>query len=115
MSGARIPGVVIALIAQDGKVRFTVSDRDGRYLVKDLPAGKYLVWAWTKGFALYERGSISVGRGRNIALDIRLEVENQQPMVPGRELPRTVHDPTRNLPQGAGSSAGGRSGDGVLH
>jgi hypothetical protein len=35
VSGAQISGVAIAVIAADGKVKFTVSDRDGRYLISD--------------------------------------------------------------------------------
>jgi hypothetical protein len=100
LSGARISGVAIAVIAADGKVKFTVSDRVGRYLITDLQPGRYTVWAWSKGFALYENNSLLVRRGRDSTFDIPLEVGMREPWAPGRELSRIAYEPARNLWQG---------------
>ncbi len=105
-SAAPIAGVAIAVIGTDGRVKFTLSDPDGRYFVKDLLPGRYAVWAWSKGFALYENSSLLVRLGRAATLDIPLEVGIQEPRVPGRDLFRTAHGPARNLRQGVKSNMG---------
>jgi len=103
-SGARIAGVAIAVIGADGRVKFTVSDPDGRYFVKDLLPGRYTVWAWSRGFALYEDSSLLVTPARDAALDIPLEVGNPKPGTSGRDLFRIAYDPARNLGRGVKSN-----------
>lgn len=96
-SGARVSGVAIAVIGADGRLKFTVSDHDGRYLGKDLLPGRYTAWAWSKGFALYENNRLLIRHGRHATLDIPLEVGIQEPRVPGRELLfRIAYAPARN-------------------
>jgi len=96
-SGAWISGVAIAVIRADGRVTFVVSDPDGRYFVKGLLPGRYTVWAWSKGFSLYEGNSFSVRRGRDARLDIPMEVGIQGPRAPGGELFRITYAPARSL------------------
>lgn len=71
-AGAPMSSVAIAVIAPSGQVRVAVSGKGGRYLVGSLPAGRYTVWAWSKGFALYQDSNLRIAPGHKSSLDILL-------------------------------------------
>jgi protocatechuate 3,4-dioxygenase beta subunit len=75
-AGAAIPGATVAAIAQNGRVRFSIADEEGRYTVRGLAPGKYVVWAVAKGYALYDNSSLGIGNSSVQHLDIKLSPES---------------------------------------
>jgi Carboxypeptidase regulatory-like domain len=67
-----LPGVVVAAIAEDGGVKFAITDRKGCYAISPLPAGSYIIWAGGGGFPLYENTHFALMGGRSQILNIRL-------------------------------------------
>lgn len=73
-AGGPISSVAIAVIAPSGQIKFAVSGMGGRFVVSPLPPGRYRVWAWSKGFTLYE-ANLRIVPGRRRSLDILLRQE----------------------------------------
>ena len=93
-----VAGIVVAAIAQDGSVKFAVTDRKGRYAISRLPAGRYTIWAGGAGLPLYENTHLAVAGGRSKVLDIRLQRASPKPSEASFEVaasslsvPRSSH------------------------
>ena len=80
--GAAIPGATVAAITRYGRVRFSVTDAEGRYAMNGLGPGKYVVWAWAKDYALYDNSNVEVKSLAKRNLDIQLLPELER--VPAR-------------------------------
>jgi Carboxypeptidase regulatory-like domain len=74
-----LPGVVVAAIAEDGDVKFAITDRKGCYAISPLPAGSYIIWAGGGGFPLYENTHFALRGGRSRILNIRLRPGSSKP------------------------------------
>ena len=79
-SGAVIPQATVAATSADGKTVTVVSNFQGVYEFKGLPAGEYTVTATAKGFAVDQEEAVGVTAGQvqqfDIALSIAVEKEN---------------------------------------
>lgn len=73
-AGAPISSVAIAVIAPRGQIKFALSGAGGRFIVSPLRPGRYRVWAWSRGFTLYE-ANLRIVPGRRQSLDILLRQE----------------------------------------
>jgi hypothetical protein len=82
-SGAIVPGAAVLARSPNVAGTFTgVSDHEGNYRLLDLPpATDYVVTAEKTGFSKFERKSVVVRAGLNIALDIDLAVGNVNQVV----------------------------------
>jgi hypothetical protein len=74
-AGAPISSVAIAVIAPNGQIKFALSGERGRFVVSPLPPGRYTVWAWSKGFTLYQGFNLRIAPGHQSSLDILLRQE----------------------------------------
>jgi Carboxypeptidase regulatory-like domain len=77
-SGVTVAGAAVAVIRPDGRVRVAVTDAAGRYAVTGLEPGRYAVWAYTKGYGLYENSAVHVKGAAGQVLNIRLPDESNQ-------------------------------------
>jgi len=84
-SSALIPGAEISLTGQ-GRTFTTTSGEDGRYVLKSIPVGLYLVSIEAKGFAQYLKPEVRIEAGRTqiINASLVIEVEQQQVQVSGQ-------------------------------
>ena len=74
-TGALIPGVEITATNLDtGRTRSLVSDDEGRYVAVDLSLGAYEVEASLAGFQTAVRGGIQLSVGREVVVNITLEI-----------------------------------------
>jgi len=92
-AGAPIPSVAIAVIAPNGQIRVAVSGEGGRFLVNSLPAGRYTVWAWSKGFALYQDSNLRIAPGHKSSLDILLRQDGSSGGPGDGPVLITAHSP----------------------
>jgi hypothetical protein len=80
-TGAVIPGAKITLVNSTDEQRTTTSDGQGRYELKELPAGEYRLVAAADGFATSEIGVVGVESGRTLTRDIELKIAVVQERV----------------------------------
>ena len=74
-AGTPISSVAIAVIAPNGQIKFALSGARGRFVVSPLPPGRYTIWAWSRGFALYQIRNLRIAPGHKSSLDILLRQE----------------------------------------
>jgi len=99
-TGAVIPNATVTVTAPDGKQTTATSDQVGAFHVQSLPPGSYTVTADAAGFAHYSQSGVAIPAGRNLTLDLTLEVQVQEEKV-------TVQsDNPTQLDVGASSNAG---------
>lgn len=72
--GALVINAEITVRDARGKERTTVSNTDGNYELKTLPAGNYDVRVVAAGFNLFEQKNIEVKSGKTTALDLQLAI-----------------------------------------
>jgi peptidoglycan hydrolase-like protein with peptidoglycan-binding domain len=95
-SGAALPGTtVIATAETTGLVRSAVTDRDGHYALRNLPASTYSVRAELDGFAAHTRRAQSVHVGTTVTIDFVLAVAGVAETVTVRGSLAAL-EPTRN-------------------
>ncbi len=73
-TGAVIPNAQIVATHPDGTTRTVVSDAQGRYLMQELPAGKYSVEVTAEGFKGSRDVNVEVSAGRMLSRDMRLAI-----------------------------------------
>ena len=73
--GGEIPGVAVTARSDDAPgTRRTLTDRNGRYVVADLPPGAYTITAELSGFATFKRPAVAVRAGLTVAVDLVMRV-----------------------------------------
>src|SRR5271167_929763 len=80
-SGAVIPQATVMANTADGRSVTVVTNSQGTYEFKDLPAGTYTVTVVAKGFATDQEDDVNVVVGRAQQLDIGLEIQVEQQQV----------------------------------
>jgi vitamin B12 transporter len=73
-SGGKIAGAEVSLRSRTGLQLNTVSESNGAFEFRNLPAGRYLVQVQAKGFAKFASEEITVERGQTKQLDLTLKV-----------------------------------------
>jgi len=73
-SGAVIIGSSVTVTSADGSVQKTVSDKQGNYFVRGLPAGTATVAATAAGFSLYTMPNVIIAAGQSQQLDIAFSI-----------------------------------------
>jgi hypothetical protein len=88
--GLPLSNARIALLNKAGDVRETASDEDGKFDIKDLVAGQYVVAVELRGFVRTQR-TIQVNKNERIVLDISLRIGRLHDPLP-TEVVGTVTD-----------------------
>jgi hypothetical protein len=78
---ALIPGATVALTPASGTAQSTVSKSDGTYTFRNLAAGSYALNVTAPGFAVYINQTIKVSAGANLALDVKMVLQEQLQQV----------------------------------
>src|SRR5215475_12771160 len=84
-SGAVVAGTTLVLTDAAGPSLSTKANTNGAYEFKNLAAGKYILQAAAKGFAVFTNDNVVITRDRPLTLDISLviAVEEQKVQVSG--------------------------------
>jgi Carboxypeptidase regulatory-like domain len=80
-SGSAVTTAKVSVTWPGGKVTTADTVHDGRFEVKDLPAGKYGVLVTAKGFSPFEVLDYEITAGRAEKLDVTLSLQVQQEKV----------------------------------
>jgi hypothetical protein len=72
--GALVTKATVSLIDENGSQRTTQTNREGAFILNNLPPGTYTVRAVAAGFAVYENSEVAVSAGRITELAIQLTV-----------------------------------------
>jgi hypothetical protein len=78
---ALIPGATVALKPASGTAQSTVSKSDGTYTFRNLATGAYVLNVTAPGFAVYVNQTIEVSAGANLALDVKMALQEQLQQV----------------------------------
>src|ERR1017187_6846688 len=78
---ALIPGATVTLTSASGTARSTVSKSDGTYAFRNLAAGTYALTVTAPDFAAYAKQAIGVSAGANLALDVKMTLQEQLQQV----------------------------------
>jgi hypothetical protein len=78
---ALIPGATVALTPASGTAQSTVSKSDGTYTFRNLATGAYVLNVTAPGFAVYVNQTIKVSAGANLALDVKMTLQEQLQQV----------------------------------
>jgi hypothetical protein len=89
-SGAVVPQATVMATTADGRSVAVVSNNQGVYEFKGLPAGSYTVTTVAKGFASDQEESVNVVAGQAQQLDIGLQIQVEQQHVEVQEETPTV-------------------------
>ncbi len=74
---ALIPGATVALTSASGAAQSTVSKSDGTYIFRNLASGTYGLTVTAEGFAAYVKQAINVPAGANLAVDVKMVLQEQ--------------------------------------
>jgi iron complex outermembrane receptor protein len=72
---ANIAGAEVSLRSRSGAQFVALTDGNGEYRFKGLPAGDYVIEVQAKGFAIFTSKALHLERGQSLANDIQLQVE----------------------------------------
>ena len=72
---ATVAGAQVSLRSRSGAQFVALTDSNGEYRFKGLPAGDYVIEAQAKGFAIFTSKALYLERGQSLANDIQLQVE----------------------------------------
>jgi len=72
---ATVAGAQVSLRSRSGAQFVALSDSNGEYRFKGLPAGDYVIEAQANGFAIFTSKALYLERGQSLANDIQLQVE----------------------------------------
>jgi len=91
-TGAVVVGAAVSVTAPGGQVQHSVSDKQGNYIVHDLPAGTVTVDVKAPGFAAYQMPNVIIPAGQTQQFDIALgiAVEKEQITVQSESPGATV-------------------------
>jgi hypothetical protein len=78
---ALIPGATVTLTSAAGKVQTTASKSDGTYTFRGVAAGTYNLTATAPGFANFSQQSIMVGANANLAVNVKMTLQEQTQQV----------------------------------
>jgi Carboxypeptidase regulatory-like domain len=95
-SGAVIPQVSVMATTADGRSATVVTNNQGVYEFKGLPAGSYTVTAVAPGFATDQEEGVNVVAGQAQQLDIALQIQVEQQKVEVHEETPTVDVSSEN-------------------
>lgn len=81
-SGARVPAAsVTARSVETGFSRTTTTDRDGNYVLQELPIGRYRLEAAAKGFRRYVQTGITIDTNQTASITISLAVGSEEATI----------------------------------
>src|ERR1700733_13900593 len=78
---AVIPGATVTFTPASGKALITQSQSDGTYVLRGVPAGTYSVTVTMQGFASFVRQGMRIAAGQNLAMDVKMAIQEQQQQV----------------------------------
>lgn len=114
--GGVLPGATVVVVHQaTGASLEAVTREDGRYVVRNVPAGgPYLVKVTIGGFQVQETGDVSVAPGEEQQVDFRLQLESiaeNVTVMAGMALARQQKRGARNILDSVSADAMGRFPD----
>ena len=80
-SGAVVPQAIVSATGANGQTITAVTNNQGAYEIKGLPAGNYTVNATAKGFSLYTAQGVAIVAGQALHFDVALEIAVQPEKV----------------------------------
>ena len=89
-SGATVGGATILLTTPTGASMDTLTDKNGLYEFKNLPAGKYTVKALAQGFGQFTQENVLIAAGLVQKLNIALTIEVQEQKIMVNDSNTTV-------------------------
>jgi len=101
--GQRLPEADATLVSGEKAIATTTSDADGRFVFDKVPAGRYRLRLYLRGFSRAGR-PVAVRSGEHQAIDVWLKVYKMTPMGPWH-LSGTVKDSRGVLLEGASVTA----------
>ena len=78
---ALIPGATVTLTPGTGKGIIAISQSDGTYVFRNVPAGTYSLTATATGFATFIRESVRITAGQTLTQDIGMAIQQQSQVV----------------------------------
>ena len=72
---ANVAGAQVLLLSRSGAQFVALTDDNGEYRFKGLPAADYVIEVQAKGFAIFTSKALYLARGQSLANDIQLQVE----------------------------------------
>lgn len=94
--GGVLPSTTVTVINSAGIKQTTLTDSEGKYTFKSIPAGRYTIQINSSGFSPYENTAIEIKNGETQTLDIVLTVANAVAEVNVDADETVVTDPTAN-------------------
>ncbi len=82
-TGSIVPNVAVTLVDAAGILFETVTNQNGTYYFKSVPAGIYSLTVVLPGFYKYEVSKIPVAEGKTTSVDIELQLAARQDAVEG--------------------------------
>ena len=81
-SGVVIPGAQAVLTDEEKGFKFTATtDSEGRYVLRNLSPGQYLLTVSAPGMQPYEKKGITLNVGQNAEVDVKLEVKGTSAVI----------------------------------
>jgi hypothetical protein len=80
-SGAAMVGVTVLLTTPSGGSMDTTTNKEGIYEFKNLAPGNYEIKALAAGFAMFDKGGITLSSGQTLLLDLALSLEVEKEKV----------------------------------
>ena len=75
-SGAAIPGAQVVLTDEDKGFSYTAkTDNDGRYVLRNLPPGRYRLAVTAAGMRAYAQTGITLNVGQNLQANVQFELQ----------------------------------------
>ena len=78
---AVIPGATVTLTPTSGKALTALSQSDGTYVVRGVPAGTYSMTVTMPGFASYVKQGIRIAANQALTLDAKMAIQAQEQVV----------------------------------
>src|SRR3984957_2807123 len=78
---AVIPGATVTFTPASGKALITQPQSDGTYVLRGVPAGTYSVTVTMQGCASFVRQGMRIAAGQNLAMDVKMAIQEQQQQV----------------------------------
>jgi hypothetical protein len=97
--GGLIVGARVTLISQKGEAQIALTDGEGKYLFRQIAAGRYSLKVEKAGFNLFEAGNLEVRANLTTSHDVVLEIrlEEQKVEIPAdSDKPSIAPDENKN-------------------
>ncbi|WP_031499098.1 carboxypeptidase-like regulatory domain-containing protein [Bryobacter aggregatus] len=75
-SGAAIPGASVTVSGEGGFIKLASTDADGKFVIQQIPGGKYTIRVSSAGFNLFEQANFEIAAGKQVSINAKLNIES---------------------------------------